>query len=160
MAENYNKEHAASLEFVQNAVVDAYEKMQVWMTTHVDNLDYVQRIIAKLREAYRGGTWTSAMAYADAIDQCVKDMAAALQSAGANVGEKDLSEFCSTSIKLPACCPYKPVTLSVVLPHALVTYCVLPPLCCVGKPITNDWYGVMTATTTFCSGTAPLCCAL
>lgn len=93
MAENYNKEHAASLEFVQNAVVDAYEKMQVWMTTHVDNLDYVQRIIAKLREAYRGGTWTSAMAYADAIDQCVKDMAAALQSAGANVGEKDLSEF-------------------------------------------------------------------
>lgn len=90
---NYNKNHAASIDFVQQSVVEAYEKMQVWMTTHVDSLDYVQRIINKLREAYRGGTWDSAMAYADAINDCVIDMAAALRSAGAAVGTKDLSEF-------------------------------------------------------------------
>lgn len=90
---DYNKEHAASIEFVQSAVVDAYKKMQVWMQTHVDNLDYVQRVIAVLREAYRGGSWTSAMAYAEAINSCVVDMAAALRSAGASVGDKDLSEF-------------------------------------------------------------------
>ena len=90
---NYNEEHAASLAYVNDAVANAYDKMKVWMTTHVDQLDYVQRIIAKLREAYRGGTWTSAMEYADAINDCVIDMAAALRSAGAAVGTKDLSEF-------------------------------------------------------------------
>ena len=90
---DYNKEHAASIEFVQDAVVEAYNKMMTWVTTHADQLDYVQRIIAKLREAYRGGSWTSAMEYANAINDCVIDMAAALRSAGAQVGEKDLSEF-------------------------------------------------------------------
>ena len=90
---DYNKEHAASIEFVQDAVVEAYDKMMTWVTTHADQLDYVQRIIAKLREAYRGGSWTSAMEYANAINDCVIDMAAALRSAGAQVGEKDLSEF-------------------------------------------------------------------
>ena len=93
MAGDYNKNHAATIDFVQDSVVNAYEKMMTWVTTHADQLDYVQRIIAKLREAYRGGSWTSAMEYANAINDCVIDMAAALRSAGAAVGDKDLSEF-------------------------------------------------------------------
>lgn len=81
--ETFNKEHAASIDYVNQAVIDSWEKMKIWLTTNVDQLDYVARIIRRLREAYRGGEFTSAMAYADAVHAAVVDMTVALRNAGA-----------------------------------------------------------------------------
>ena len=41
---NYNKKHAATIEFVQDAVVEAFEKMQIWVTQHADELDVMKHI--------------------------------------------------------------------------------------------------------------------
>ena len=38
---NFNDKHAASIGYVNDAVVNAFEKMQVWVTTHADQLEYV-----------------------------------------------------------------------------------------------------------------------
>lgn len=91
--ENYNKNHAATIDYVNQAVIDSWEKMQLWLTTHVDSLDYVVRIINRLREA-RAGSGDSAMELADKIKMAVDDMVIALRNAGAVITEDTvLAEF-------------------------------------------------------------------
>lgn len=91
---DYNKNHAATIEYVNDAVIDSWEKMKIWLTQNVDQLDYVKRIILKLHEAYRGGTFSTAMEYATAIDEAVVEMTTALRSAGAVITDDTLlSEF-------------------------------------------------------------------
>ena len=49
----FNENHAASIGYVNDAVVNAFEKMQVWVTTHADQLEYVQHIGTILNSANR-----------------------------------------------------------------------------------------------------------
>jgi hypothetical protein len=93
--EVYNKNHAASIDYVNTAIVDAWDKMKIWMETNVDKLDYVQRIFTKLRECYRVDTGaTSAYEYAELIYDSVIRMADALRSAGAIISDDtSLYEF-------------------------------------------------------------------
>lgn len=93
MDEKYNKNHAASIDYVNTAVVDAWEKMKVWMMTNIDNLDYVRRVVDKLHEAYRGGDFTTAYAGAELINQAVIDITQALRDSGAVIGDSDLSNY-------------------------------------------------------------------
>ena len=91
MTQEYNKNHGATIDYVNSAVVDAWEKMKIWVTTNVDKLDYVQRILEKLQQAYRDDSQgDSAYRYADLIYNAVNDMAQQLRNAGAIV-EDDTS---------------------------------------------------------------------
>lgn len=93
MAEEYNRQHAATIEYVNEAVAYAYDRLMTWATSNIDNFDYVKRIFLKLKEAYRGGNFTSAMAYADAINAAVNDIATAIRSGGGVIGDATLAEF-------------------------------------------------------------------
>ena len=50
---NFNDKHAASIGYVNDAIVEAFEKMQIWVTTHADQLEYVQHIGTILNSANR-----------------------------------------------------------------------------------------------------------
>ena len=41
---SFNDKHAASIGYVNDAVVEAFEKMQIWVTQHADELDVVKHI--------------------------------------------------------------------------------------------------------------------
>ena len=102
MEENYNREHAASIGFVEDAIINSWEKMQVWMLQHIDQLDYVVRIVNRLREA-RAGSGTSAMELADKVKSAVDEMVIALRDAGAIITEDTvLSEFATLITKVSA----------------------------------------------------------
>lgn len=95
---NYNKDHAATIGYVEEAIINSWEKMQLWLTTHVDSLDYVVRIINRLREA-RAGSGDSAMELADKVKLAVDDMVVALRNAGAVITEDTVLADFSTLIQ-------------------------------------------------------------
>lgn len=81
---SYNAEHVPSIDYVNNAVINAYEKMKTWLTNNVDQLDYVQRILEKEIEALRvaSGTYTSAYEAAEALNTAVENIVSTLENEG------------------------------------------------------------------------------
>lgn len=93
--ENYNENHAASIGYVNASVANAYDKLMTWLTTNQDKLYYVARVIARLKEAYRGGNYETAMEFADAIKTAVDNIATVIQNSGGVLGTADLGDFAS-----------------------------------------------------------------
>ncbi len=50
---NYNKKKAATVEFVQDAVVEAFEKMQIWVQNNTDKLEVMRHVGNLLNRANR-----------------------------------------------------------------------------------------------------------
>lgn len=89
----FNESHAASIGYVNAAIEEAWEKFKIWLTTNVDQLDYVARVISQLRSAYRGGTFTTATEYAQAIDVASQAMVASFTSAGIDLTGLTMADF-------------------------------------------------------------------
>lgn len=91
---SYNKNHAASIQYVEDAITNAYEKVQIWVETNADKLDYVKRILLRLANAYRDSTFsTSAYEYSVAIDNAVTAMVTAFTEAGVDMTGLTMADF-------------------------------------------------------------------
>ena len=93
---NYNEEHAASLAYVNDAVANAYDKMKTWLTTNIDQLDYVKRILAEENSALRlpvPQQYASAYEAAEELNSIVQEIVSALEQSGYDMTGVKTEEF-------------------------------------------------------------------
>ena len=91
---NFNDEHAASIGYVNDAVVEAFEKMQIWVTTHADQLEYVQHIGTILNSANRISTDSRTVTErAQAVLASINAIVQAMISAGVDMQGVTTSEI-------------------------------------------------------------------
>ena len=91
---NFNDEHAASIGYVNDAVVEAFEKMQIWVTTHADQLEYVQHIGTILNSANRVSTDSRTVTErAQAVLASINAIVQAMISAGVDMQGVTTSEI-------------------------------------------------------------------
>ena len=98
---NYNKEHAATIDFVQQTVVMAFEKMQTWVTQNVDKLDIMRHIGDILNAANRTPTDARSVAErATTIKTSVEAIVAAMTDCGIDmegVTTAQIAQFITTT---------------------------------------------------------------
>ena len=94
MPSSFERKHAATIGYVNDAIVDAYEKMQTWVTTHADQLEYVQHIGTILNSANRLSTDSRTVTErAQAILASVNAIVQAMINAGVDMEGVTTSEI-------------------------------------------------------------------
>ena len=97
---DYNKKHAATIDYVNDAVTMAFEKMQVWLTEHIDELDVMKHIGNLLNAANRVASDTRPVATrAQSLVASIDAIVAAMTECGVDmegVTTAQIAQFITT----------------------------------------------------------------
>ena len=97
---DYNKKHAATIGYVNDAVTMSFEKMQVWLTEHIDELDVMKHIGNLLNAANRVASDTRPVATrAQSLVASIDAIVAAMTECGVDmegVTTAQIAQFITT----------------------------------------------------------------
>lgn len=97
---NYNRKHAASIGYVNDAVAEAWDAMKTWVETNVDQSNIMAVVKGLLDAANRATIGTTGTEKAQAIKHSVETMVAAFEAAGVSMQGITTAQFaeCISSI--------------------------------------------------------------
>ena len=93
--EEYNKNHAASIDYVNSAIVQAWSAMKTWVNTNIDTSNQMLTVKGYLDQANRQIIGTTGTEKAQAALASVNAMVAAFEDAGIDMTNVTLAEFSS-----------------------------------------------------------------
>lgn len=90
---DYNKDHAASIKYVNDAVAEAWDAMKVWVEQNVDVSNLMTVVKGMLDVANRQVIGTTATEKAQALDASIQAMVAAFTAAGISMQGITTAQF-------------------------------------------------------------------